>query len=87
MFALDGDHNTRCETCHVNSDYSGYICYGCHEHTLPNVRAKHEEEGVRDLDHCVKCHHNATDEPGEGGGRDGSSEASGHEGRGRRERD
>jgi len=91
MFALDGDHNTRCETCHVNSDYSRYTCYGCHEHTLSNVRAKHEEEGIRNLDNCVRCHRNATDEPGEGGaeggGRDGSSEASGHEGRDRRERD
>jgi hypothetical protein len=73
LFALDGDHNARCETCHVNNDYSRYTCYGCHEHTPANVRAEHEEEGIRNFDNCVKCHRNATDEPkegGEGGGRD-----------------
>ena len=53
LFVLDGDHNASCVTCHVRNDYSRYTCYGCHEHTLANVRAKHEEEGVRDFDHCV----------------------------------
>ena len=87
LFVLDGDHQTRCETCHVNSDYSRYTCYGCHEHTLANVRAKHEEEGVRDFDHCVKCHRSADDKPAEGGNRERGSDAAGHPGRDRRERD
>lgn len=55
-FALDNDHNTRCVTCHVRNDYSRYTCYGCHEHSLANIRGEHIEEGIRDFDNCVKCH-------------------------------
>jgi hypothetical protein len=87
LFVLDADHQTRCETCHVNSDYARYSCYGCHEHTPSNVRSKHEEEGVRDFDNCVKCHRSADDKPEEGGNRESGSDAAGHPGRDRGERD
>jgi LSD1 subclass zinc finger protein len=69
LFVLDRDHNASCETCHKNpADYRQYTCYGCHEHTLANVRQEHEKEGIRNFDNCVKCHRSADEEPkGEGG--------------------
>jgi hypothetical protein len=67
FFALDGDHNAACVTCHVGNDYTRYTCYGCHEHTPSNIRSKHEEEGIADLQNCVRCHRSASGE-GEGGG-------------------
>lgn len=71
-FLLDRDHDARCTTCHVNSQYSRYTCYGCHEHSPAGIRAEHEEEGVRDFDNCVECHRSA-DEPRERGQRSGSN--------------
>lgn len=65
-FLLDRDHDARCTTCHVNSVYSRYTCYGCHEHSPASVRAEHEEEGILDFDNCTECHRSA-DEPREHG--------------------
>lgn len=67
LFLLDGDHNTTCVTCHVGNDYSRYTCFGCHEHTPANIRAKHEKEGIRNFENCVACHRSAS----EGNERDG----------------
>jgi hypothetical protein len=67
-FVLDRDHEASCDTCHQNSDFSRYTCYGCHEHSQARVRAKHLEEGVRDFENCVKCHRDPRVEPGEGEG-------------------
>ncbi len=58
-FELDRNHNDRCVTCHVRTDYSRYTCYGCHEHSQENIRRKHIKEGIRDYDNCVECHRNA----------------------------
>ena len=55
-FVLDRDHNASCVTCHVRNDYSRYTCYGCHEHTVANIRSKHVEEGIREFANCVECH-------------------------------
>lgn len=55
-FLLDGDHNAKCETCHVRNDYSRYTCYGCHEHSPEKIRREHIEEGIRDFKDCVECH-------------------------------
>ena len=66
-FVLDRDHKVECATCHVGNDYSRYTCYGCHEHTLQNILREHRDEGIRDLDNCVRCHRSADDEGGEGG--------------------
>jgi hypothetical protein len=58
-------------TCHARNDYSRYTCYGCHEHTLTNIRRKHIEEGVSKFDNCVECHRSANKHDikgGEGGG-------------------
>jgi len=60
-FALDGDHNTRCVTCHVRNDYSHYTCYGCHEHSPSNIRSEHIEEGIQDFNNCVDCHRSANE--------------------------
>ncbi|MBL8492610.1 MAG: hypothetical protein JNM82_17660 [Rhodocyclaceae bacterium] len=58
-FVLDRDHNVKCATCHERNDYGRYTCYGCHEHSLENVRRKHVEEGIRDFRNCVECHRSA----------------------------
>ena len=75
FFMLDGDHNAKCVTCHLGSDYSRYTCYGCHEHTPEDIRAQHAEEGITQLNNCVKCH------------RSSSGEAEGDRSREGRERD
>ncbi|MEY2685835.1 MAG: hypothetical protein RL375_33, partial [Pseudomonadota bacterium] len=67
-FVLDRDHNASCVTCHTGNNYQRTTCYGCHEHTPANIRAEHEEEGIANLDNCVRCHRSAQDK-GEGGGR------------------
>ena len=67
FFVLDRNHNAACATCHVNNDLSRYTCYGCHEHTLANIRAKHAEEGIRNINNCVKCHRSGNGEGGERG--------------------
>ncbi len=56
LFVLDRDHEAPCATCHKNNDYSRYTCYGCHEHSLANVRQEHVEEGIRSFENCVECH-------------------------------
>ena len=70
-FVLDRDHNDRCVTCHVRNDYSRYTCYGCHEHSLGNIRGKHIEEGISNFDNCVECHRSADEHDIRGRGREG----------------
>ncbi|MFI3185772.1 MAG: hypothetical protein QX198_07300, partial [Methylococcaceae bacterium] len=53
---LDGDHHTRCGTCHVGNDYSHYTCYGCHEHSPESIRREHIKEGIPNFENCVQCH-------------------------------
>lgn len=80
-FVLDRDHQASCETCHRDGEFDRYTCYGCHEHTEARVRAKHLEEGVRDVTDCARCHRDPGIEPASGqDGRDG-------DGRDRRRRD
>jgi hypothetical protein len=74
LFPLDRDHNTSCATCHVRNDYSRYTCYGCHEHTPENIRCEHIEEGIRNLDNCVKCHRGADENGNRQGAREHDSE-------------
>jgi len=71
LFLLDRDHSTTCKTCHTESDYSHYTCYGCHEHEPDKVRAEHLEEGIREFENCVECHRSADDKPDRGDSRDG----------------
>ena len=67
FFLLDRNHSTSCATCHTNNDFTAYTCFGCHEHTAANIRAKHEEEGIGNIDNCVSCHRSADDENRENG--------------------
>jgi hypothetical protein len=76
-FVLDRDHETACDTCHKNKDYSRYTCYGCHEHSQAKIRAEHVEEGIPNFGNCVECHRDPRVEPDKPGGRE----------RGRKERD
>lgn len=55
-FTLDQDHNTTCTTCHSNSNYTSFTCYGCHEHTESKIIAEHNEEGIYNIRNCVTCH-------------------------------
>ncbi len=80
-FALDGDHNALCATCHVNNDFSKYTCYGCHEHQPDRIRSKHLKEGIQNFDNCVSCHRSAHGERGEHGGREGRREGKKRENR------
>jgi hypothetical protein len=82
-FALDRDHNASCATCHVANNYKRYTCYGCHEHSVARIQSEHQEEGIANLDNCVRCHRSAQDK-GEGGG---GGEGRGGEGGKRRNRD
>ena len=34
--------------------------------TKPLAKTMHRDEGIRDLDNCVRCHRSADDEGGEG---------------------
>ena len=64
-FRFDRDHNAECETCHIDSDYNNYTCYGCHEHSRSNIREEHYEEGIRDYESCVDCHRSADEDEAE----------------------
>lgn len=63
-FALDGEHNAPCATCHTGGAYGRYTCYGCHEHSPARIRAEHAEEGIRNIDNCVRCHSSAREREG-----------------------
>jgi len=77
FFLLDRDHNVTCATCHTNHDFARYTCFGCHEHTQANIRAKHEDEASGNLDNCVSCHRSADGESGERG--EDNQRSRGHE--------
>jgi hypothetical protein len=64
-FRLDRDHDTKCVTCHTDSNYSEYTCYGCHEHTRRGVRKEHIEEGIHDFENCTECHRSADEDEAE----------------------
>ena len=64
-FRFDRDHDTDCDTCHVDNNYARYTCYGCHEHSRSNVREEHLEEGIKDFKNCVECHRSADEDEAE----------------------
>ncbi|NOU48332.1 MAG: class III cytochrome C family protein [Bacteroidales bacterium] len=71
-FILDNDHNVACNICHTNKEFGKYTCYGCHEHTPDNIMKEHDEEGIADLNDCVRCHKSADEDDVKSEGRDGS---------------
>lgn len=60
-FRLDNDHNVSCNSCHKTNDYKTYTCFGCHEHSMNNIREEHEEEGIANFTNCIKCHKSANE--------------------------
>lgn len=66
-FPLAGEHRAGCATCHTSNNYRSYTCYGCHAHSPDRVQAQHAEEGITNLDDCVRCHRSGSGEGGEGG--------------------
>ncbi len=55
-FKFDRDHQADCTTCHPNSNYKEYTCYGCHEHSEQKIQREHVNEGIRDYEYCAECH-------------------------------
>ncbi len=74
-FMLDGDHRASCVTCHPDpKNYKAYTCYNCHEHSRSRMAAVHQEEGIRNLDNCIRCHRSTS---GEHEGREGGERREG----------
>lgn len=65
-FKLDRAHNVSCATCHPGGNYKRYTCFGCHEHQPAQTLAEHREEGITNIDNCLRCHRSADGEAGEG---------------------
>jgi hypothetical protein len=61
-FELDKNHNVSCTNCHKTNDFKEYTCFGCHQHTIANIRSEHLEEGITNFANCVKCHKNANED-------------------------
>ena len=61
FFPLEGPHDTACKTCHISDGYRSYSCTGCHEHSPDRLAREHAEEGIRNLDHCVRCHRDGSE--------------------------
>lgn len=55
-FQLDENHNAKCNTCHTNNNFTSYSCYTCHEHSENRIIAKHNEEGIYNINKCASCH-------------------------------
>jgi hypothetical protein len=64
-FVLDGPHDVPCATCHAGGRFSEYSCFGCHEHRPEPILAKHQEEGIRNIENCAACHRRGHGEEGE----------------------
>lgn len=61
-FQLDKDHNVSCTNCHKTNDFKEYTCFGCHQHTMANIRSEHLDEGITNFTNCVKCHKSANED-------------------------
>ena len=64
-FLLDQNHNSNCNTCHSNNNFTTYTCYGCHEHSESNIRSEHTEEGINNYTNCITCHRSGNEHEGE----------------------
>lgn len=64
-FRFDRHHDSECESCHINNDYSSYTCYGCHEHSRSKIREEHVEEGILEYENCVECHRSGDEDEAE----------------------
>jgi hypothetical protein len=64
-FRFDRHHDTECSTCHVDSNYATYTCYGCHEHSRSKIREEHLEEGIYEYENCTECHRSGDEDEAE----------------------
>ena len=79
-FRFDREHDVACDKCHIKNDYSGYTCYGCHEHSRSKIRGEHVEEGIYEYENCIECHRSADEDEAEYIWRSKRMEQSGREG-------
>jgi predicted CXXCH cytochrome family protein len=63
FFVLDANHNVSCTSCHKTNDFKTYTCLSCH--SLASIRNEHSEEGINNLDNCIRCHRSAAENEGE----------------------
>ncbi len=69
-FLFDHNHPASCMNCHnPNESFKNYTCYKCHEHNEAKIISEHEEEGIRDIRNCVKCHRSSNKDDAEKEGR------------------
>jgi hypothetical protein len=54
-FNHGGGGSNRCRTCHTDT-LAGFNCYNCHEHQPAEIAEEHREEGITDLQNCLRCH-------------------------------
>lgn len=85
-FVLDRNHNASCKTCHTNNQFED-TCYGCHEHTPSNILGEHREEGISNINDCVRCHKSGNEHDMEGRGEGRNSESGREKQRPRKEDD
>lgn len=50
-----GGAGSTCATCHPSA-LTAYTCYGCHEHNQARIQSEHREEGIGNLNNCIRCH-------------------------------
>lgn len=56
-FAFDKNHPSKCINCHEPElSFENYTCYSCHEHNERKLLNEHREEGISNIENCVKCH-------------------------------
>lgn len=66
-FRFDAHHPASCRTCHLEeTTFSTYSCYGCHEHSPARILAEHQEEGIRNVENCARCHRSGDEDEVEG---------------------
>jgi len=53
-----------CQECHPDT-FVTYTCFGCHEHSRPEIEQEHQEEGISSLEHCTDCHPTGRHDEGE----------------------
>ncbi len=64
-FRFDKHHDEQCTSCHIDAIYTEYTCYGCHEHSLGEIKKEHVEEGIREFENCVTCHRSGDEDEAE----------------------
>jgi hypothetical protein len=43
-------------SCHAGNNFKTHTCTSCHAHEKSRMIEEHLEEGIRNIDNCVRCH-------------------------------